>query len=413
MRVAVIGAGISGICATDRLAQSHDVTLFERSGRLGGHTNTVTVEVGGAHHVVDTGFIVFNERNYPTFCAFLDRWGVASQPSDMSFSVSSDRSGLEYSGTGLNGLFAQRRNLVAPRHYTLIWEIARFGRIGTRALESGLLGPAMTTQEFLGREGFSQRFVEEYLVPLGAAVWSADPRTFTSFPAVSLLRFLNNHGLLLFRDRPQWRTIQGGSARYLEAFAGSSQAAIRLETPVRAVRRQRDHVSVETDASTESFDVIVLATHSDQARQILADPSSQESAMLAAVRYQPNTAVLHTDVSVLPDHRRSWASWNYHLAEGSAEAATVTYWMNRLQGIECSEELLVTLNRTDSIDPARVLGVFEYEHPVYDVGAFAAQKQVAKMNGHNRTWFAGAWNGYGFHEDGAASGDRVARGILG
>ena len=411
-RVAVVGSGIAGIAAADRLSDTHDVTLFEAEDRLGGHTNTVTVDVDGREVAVDTGFIVFNERNYPTFCDLLDRWQVKSQPSDMSFSVSVTASKLEYSGAGLNGVFAQRRNLVSPSYYSLLREILRFGTRGRAALLSGELSSSVTTAEFLAREGFSSRFRELYLIPLGAAVWSANPEQFPEFPAAALLQFLDNHGLLLFRDRPKWRTIVGGSARYLEAFEARNAVEIRRSCPVTAVTRRTDAVLLATPEGEEVFDEVILATHSDDALRLLTDPTPEERAVLGAVRYQSNEVVLHSDVAVLPRRRAAWASWNYFLGEETSTLPTVTYWMNRLQSLELNQEILVTLNRTSAIDPAKIRGVFTYRHPTYDVGAFEAQNRFEAISGKQHTFYAGAWWGYGFHEDGARSGRRAADQLL-
>ena len=411
MRIAVIGSGISGIAATTLLADRHELTLFEAADRLGGHTHTVEVELEGRAIAVDTGFIVHNERNYPIFRSLLDRWGVACQPSDMSFSVTVAESGLEYSGAGLGGIFAQRRNALRPSFWALLREILHFGRRGRAALDGGTLPPELTTGEFLSAEGLSERFKREYLVPLGSAIWSADPRHFERFPAGALLRFLDNHGLLVFRDRPSWRTIVGGSSSYLHAFEASTSAVIRRSTPVEALRREQDRVLLKTPEGEEAFDQVIVATHSDQALALLSDASPTEKEVLGAVRYQANEVVLHRDVRLMPSNRRAWASWNYHQAASDSSLPTVTYWMNRLQALDAPGELLVTLNRTADIEPRSILGSYHYQHPVYDPGAFAAQSRWAEVNGVDRTWYCGAWWGYGFHEDGAASGARVAEAI--
>jgi predicted NAD/FAD-binding protein len=329
----------------------------------------------------------------------------------MSFSVTVDRSGLEYSGAGLSGIFAQRRNALRPGFWGLLREIAHFGRKGRAALDAGTLPPELTMEEFLRAEGLSERFRREYLVPLGSAIWSADPQHFERFPAGALLRFLDNHGLLVFRDRPRWQTIQGGSARYLEAFVASTRATIRTSSPVERLRREPDRVLLSTPAGDEAFDQVVVATHSDQALALLVDPSPAEKEVLGSVRYQANEVVLHTDVRLMPSTRRAWASWNYHQAAATSSLPTVTYWMNRLQSLDAAAALLVTLNRTEAIEPSSILGRYEYHHPIYDVGTFAAQARWAEINGVDRTWFCGAWWGFGFHEDGAASGARVAEAI--
>lgn len=414
MRIAVVGSGISGIGAAWMLSPMHDVVLYEADRRLGGHTNTVRLDLADETHYVDTGFIVHNRRNYPVFCGLLDAWGVETQPSEMSFSVSCARTGLEYAGTTPNGVFAQRRNLVRPEFATLLREIVRFGRAGRALLaavpaEDAVSGP--TLEEFLAMHRFAPVFVERYLIPLGAAVWSADPATFARFPARSLLQFLDNHGLLTLVDRPRWRTVIGGSHRYLDAATRSMRAEIRTSTPVRRVERDHDGVRVITDGAVEQFDALVLAVHADQALAMLGDPSAEELEVLGAIRTQRNVAVLHTDASVLPRTRRAWAAWNYHRPVEDRGLPTVTYLMNRLQRLRSRETICVTLNREDEIDPARVRASFVYHHPVFDRAAVAAQSRWDDISGRRRTWYCGAWWGYGFHEDGAASAQRVADAI--
>lgn len=415
MRLAVIGSGISGITAATLLSdRGHEVTLFEASNRLGGHTNTVRLDLADETHQVDTGFIVHNRRNYPVFCGLLDRWGVATQESEMSFSVSCERTGLEYAGTGFSGLFAQRRNLVRPGFARLLAEIVRFGRLGRRALRaagstSADSGPSVA--EFLAEHHFAPVFNDRYLLPLGSAIWSSDPEGFGRFPAVGLLRFLDNHGLLTLVGRPQWRTVAGGSQRYLDAAVAQERFTVRAGAPVRSVQRHDHAVTLVLDGHTEEFDGVVSAVHSDQAMQLLADPSPAEISVLGAISYRRNEAVLHTDARMLPRAPRAWAAWNYHRSSTDESVPTVTYLMNRLQRLDSRHEICVTLNRTAEIDPALIHRVIEYHHPVYDHAAFAAQQRWAEVNGVNRTWYCGAWWGYGFHEDGAASAKRVADAI--
>ena len=411
MKVAVIGSGIAGLATARGIAQNHEVTLFEADDRLGGHTNTVTVTIDGKTVNVDTGFIVHNRRNYPLFCRFIDDLNVASQDADMSFSVSKSQPDFAFSGSSLNGLFAQRQNLFSLSFWKLVRSIVRFGKIGkatlVRADSLPDYEPPPTVAEFVKQHGFSQQFLENYLIPLGASIWSADPTTFLQFPTLALLSFFDNHGLLTFLKRPQWRTIVGGSQRYIDALVASTALEIRLGTPVHSVGRTNDGVLVTTSLGSEVFDEIIVATHSDQALSLLSDPSAPEREILGSIRFQHNETVLHTDRSMLPANRRAWAAWNYHVPNDSASHPTLTYWMNQLQGLETDRPLCVTLNRTEEINPADILGIYSYHHPIYDLAAFAAQSRWEEINGVNHTWYVGAWWGYGFHEDAMRSAQRV------
>lgn len=415
MKIAVAGSGISGLASAYWLSASHDVTLFETDERLGGHTKTVDVEIEGKEISVDTGFIVYNEHNYPLFTGLLSELGVATQDADMSFSVTQEHPFLEFSGTGIPGLFAQKKNFVSPSFWRLLADIVRFGRIGKKILAAppSVQGDAMTMGQFLRDHSFSALFIDSYLVPLGSSIWSADPTTFLEFPVRALLYFFNNHGLLTYTNRPQWRTVTGGSQRYIDAITAKDRFAIHTNTPVEQVTRDDHGVDVVTSAGTARFDALVIATHSDQALSLLGDPSAQEAEVLNAIRYQPNSAVLHTDATLMPKLRAAWASWNYHVPQGPSRLPTLTYWMNNLQSLDAPRTLLVTLNRDDEIDPSKVLGTFNYHHPIYDPGTFAAQRRWAEINGTRRTWFAGAYWGYGFHEDGIASARRVVDAIDG
>ena len=411
MKVAVIGSGIAGLATARGIAQNHEVTLFEADDRLGGHTNTVTVTIDGKTVNVDTGFIVHNRRNYPLFCRFIDDLNVASQDADMSFSVSKSQPDFAFSGSSLNGLFAQRQNLFSLSFWKLVRSIVRFGKIGkatlVRADSLPDYEPPPTVAEFVKQHGFSQQFLENYLIPLGASIWSADPTTFLQFPTLALLSFFDNHGLLTFLKRPQWRTIVGGSQRYIDALVASTALDIRLGTPVHSVGRTNDGVLVTTSLGSEVFDEIIVATHSDQALSLLSDPSAPEREILGSIRFQHNETVLHTDRSMLPANRRAWAAWNYHVPNDSTSHPTLTYWMNQLQGLETDRPLCVTLNRTEEINPADILGIYSYHHPIYDLAAFAAQSRWEEINGVNHTWYVGAWWGYGFHEDAMRSAQRV------
>ncbi len=406
MKIAIVGTGVSGLVCAHLLRRAHEVTVFESDDRPGGHANTVTVEVDGRSIDVDTGFLVYNDENYPALIALFAELGIATKPSDMSFSVSDDMTGLEWKGTSFSTVFAQRKNLVRPAFLRMLLDVVRFNRLARSLLER----PADLTvslADLLATGRWSDRFLEWYLIPMGASIWSADPRTFLEMPAYTFARFFENHGLLEYGKQPQWRTVTGGSRRYVEAVLAPLGDAVRLSTPVTKVTRTTDGIELQSAAGHERFDHVVLATHSDQALELLSDPSAEEQEILGAIRYQPNVATLHTDVRLLPLQRRAWASWNYHRLAGTMREATLTYRMRSLQGIDTESEVLVTLNRDDAIAPDRVLGRFEYAHPVFDVGAIAAQGRRDEISGVRNTWYCGAYWTYGFHEDGAQSALRV------
>jgi predicted NAD/FAD-binding protein len=405
MRIAIVGGGVSGLVCAHMLHREHDVVVFEAEGRAGGHANTVRVETETGAWGVDTGFVVFNDRNYPLFEGLLRELGVASQPSEMSFGVSDGR-GFEYNGASPGGLYAVRRNIVSPSFQRMLVDLVRFNRDALRLLASDE-DPSL--REWLAARRYSRSFVERLIVPQASAVWSADPEQMWSFPARFLLEFFNNHGVLGFSGRPRWRTVTGGSRRYVDALTGPWGGRLRLSTPVTRVGRRPDHVEISTrGGGPERFDAVVLATHSDQALALLQDPTEAERELLGAIPFQSNEAVLHTDRSLLPKRPRAWASWNYHLSEGSEGRCTVTYHMNRLQSLEADREFCVTLNRADAIDPAKVIGRIEYAHPVYTPAGVAAQARRGEISGHNRTHYCGAYWGWGFHEDGVRSAHRVA-----
>jgi uncharacterized protein len=411
MRIAIIGAGVSGLVAAHLLGVAHEVTVFEAGSYAGGHTNTIRVDTPNETHQVDTGFIVFNDRNYPNFERLLERLQVASQPSAMTFSVSDGQGDFEYNGSSPNGLFAKRSHLVTPWFHRMIADMARFHRAARALLASS---DADATRPSLGHwleeQRFSRPFIDRLIVPQASAVWSADPHQMWSFPARFLLEFFENHGMLSFRGRPQWRTVTGGSARYVEALLRGVRARVLLDTPVREVSRHPDHIEV-TPASGESqrFDEVVLATHSDQALALLRDATDREHAVLGAVPYQVNEAVLHTDVRMLPRRRRAWASWNYHLLDQPTDRSTVTYHMNRLQSLRAERDFCVTLNRTGEIDPRKVIRTIEYSHPVFTADGQRAQQRFGEISGVDRVHFCGAYWGWGFHEDGVVSALRVAK----
>jgi uncharacterized protein len=407
MRVAIVGAGVSGLVVAHLLRREHEITVFDAGDYAGGHTNTIRVDTPNETHYVDTGFIVFNDRNYPNFERLLARLGVASQPSTMTFSVSDGIGDFEYNGASPNGLFAKRTHLVSPRFHRMVADLARFNRAARELLGTPGEGPSLA--QWLEDLRFSPAFVDRLIVPQAAAVWSADPRQMWSLPARFLAEFFDNHGMLGFRGRPRWRAVRGGSARYVEALTAPWRERLRLRTPVVAIWRGTDHVLVRPrGGEPERFDEVVLATHSDQALALLADASDAEHEILGAIPYQPNEAVLHTDVSMLPRRRRAWASWNYHLIESPIGRATVTYHMNRLQSLRAEREFCVTLNRTAAIAPEKVIRTISYAHPVYTSRGVKAQARVAEISGRERTHFCGAYWGWGFHEDGVVSALRVA-----
>jgi uncharacterized protein len=412
MRIAVVGAGISGHTVAHALHGMHELTVFEAGDYAGGHTNTIAVDGPEGPLQVDTGFIVFNDHNYPKFERLLERIGVASQPSNMSFGVSDAKGRFEYAANGINGLYAVRRHLLTPWFQRMIAEVPRFQRACRALLASADPGPSL--REWLASERFSDAFIERLIVPQVAAVWSADPDQLSSFPARFLAEFFNNHGMLSLRDRPQWRVIAGGSQQYVKALTAPFKDRIQLNSPIEAITRDPAGVSVKVRGrDAERFDQVVIATHADQALAMLADPSDGEREILGAFPYQPNEVVLHTDTSVMPRRRRAWASWNYHLPEGAGRSSTVTYHMNRLQSLQTSQDYLVTLNMTEAIEEAKIIAKVAYAHPVYSGEGVRAQARYDEIGGRNRTHFAGAYWGWGFHEDGVVSGLRVATALGG
>jgi uncharacterized protein len=404
MKIAVIGTGIAGNVAAYLLARDHDLTVFEQNDYVGGHTNTVRVEAEDGPHDVDTGFIVYNEERYPSFVRLLRALGVESQPSSMSFSVHSEVDGLEYSN---RSLFAQRRNAFKPRFWRLIADIVRFNNSLRRLLieaDGVLLGP------FLEKNRYSTAFIEHFLYPMAAAIWSADPQEVREFPARFLAQFFHNHRFLDVLGQPEWRVIRGGSRRYVEKLTTSFRDRIRVSAPVTSIRRAKDHVLVTPrGAEAERFDQVVVAAHADQALRMLGDATPNEREILGTFRYQENLTVLHTDKRLMPRRRRAWACWNAFVPRHAKGRVALTYDMNLLQGIASREEYLVTLNRSEDIDPKTVLRTIRYHHPVYSHDAVLAQKRHSVISGQNRTHFCGAYWGFGFHEDGVNSALSVGR----
>ncbi len=405
MKLAIVGSGISGMYAAHKLHPHHDITVFEADSRPGGHTNTVDIDLNGEQFSIDTGFIVFNERNYPNFIEMLDELGVASQRSEMSFSFRCEKTGLEYNGRSLGALFAQKRNLLRPSFYKMIRDIMRFNRMSDVLLNTP---ETVSMGEYLDTHGFSGPMVDDYLLPMAGAIWSSEPGMMRRFPAQQFGRFFMNHGLMQIKDRPQWRTVTNGSINYLKAVCAPFKDRIRLNSPVTAIERFDDHVLVTTPGNEpERFDQVIIAAHSNQALGMLADASDAEQEILGAIPYQHNDTVLHTDTSLLPKTRSAWAAWNYHRPVAPGSHVSVTYNLTTLQQPATDTQFLVTLNGRDMIDPDKVIQRIDYEHPVFNAESMAAQTRWSEINGVRRTWYCGAYWGYGFHEDGVKSAIQV------
>lgn len=407
-RIAVVGSGIAGLSAGWLLSKRYAVTLFEASETLGGHTNTVDVTLEGRTFPVDTGFLVFNDRTYHNLCALFDRLGVGSVASEMSFSVRVDEDRLEWAGGSLATVFAQKRNLIKPEFWGMLKDILHFNRESTALVEQGVAAQG-TLEEFLDRGGYGRAFREWYLLPMSAAIWSCPTGSMLGYPASTFLRFCYNHGLLQVNGRPKWRTVSGGGREYVRRLAADLDD-VRLASPVQAVRREPGGVHVSTARGTERFDALVLATHSDQSLALLEDADPEERAVLGAVGYQPNEAWLHTDESLLPRTRDAWSAWNYLAGDARLDGrpVTVSYLINQLQPLPCKAPVIVTLNPVRSPRAESVIRRFTYSHPVFDIPAIDAQRRLPSIQGRRKTWFCGAWTGYGFHEDGLKSGLAVA-----
>jgi predicted NAD/FAD-binding protein len=402
MRIAVIGAGIAGNTVAYQLHREHDVVVFEASDWIGGHSHTVEIEWSGQTYAIDTGFIVFNDWTYPNFIQLLDQIGAASQPSTMSFSVRCERSGLEYNGTTLDTLFAQRSNLFRPSFHRMLRDVLRFNREAPDLLRDASR-PELTLADYLSEQRYGQQFIEHYLTPMGAAIWSTDPARMLECPARFFIRFFANHGMLSVNERPQWRVLRGGSRAYVEKLTAGFRDRILTSTPVTAVRRTAGGVEVESRRGTRRFDAVFFACHSDQALALIKDPTNAERATLSAIPYQSNEVVLHTDTRLLPRRRRAWAAWNYHILAREQRSVAVTYNMNILQSLDAPTTFCVSLNRTEDIEPGRILGRYTYHHPLYTAAAVAAQARQRELNGARGLYFCGAYWRYGFHEDGVVS----------
>lgn len=412
MKIAVVGSGIAGMVSAWSLHHAgHQVYVFEAGSYIGGHTNTVTIPLSGKNYAVDTGFIVFNDWTYPNFIRLMELLGVASQPTTMSFSVHDPQSGLEYNGTSINTLFAQRRNFLRPSFYRMIRDILRFGREAPLLLTQNDDDASLTIDDYVRKNHYSKEFVEQYLLPMGGAIWSAGTLAMRTFPARYFIQFFKNHGMLSVDERPQWRVISGGSASYIKPLTEPYKNNIFLNSPVQSIQRDTSGVTVQVNHEAQRFDQVVIAAHGDQALRLLSDPTPIEQDVLSHFTYTRNEAVLHTDIHMMPRRRRAWAAWNYRMSTDETAQVPVTYDMNALQGIDAPERFLVTLNASEPIPPGRVLRRISYQHPHYTSQAVGAQKRWPEISGVNRTHYCGAYWGYGFHEDGVVSAMRVAKAL--
>ena len=409
MKIAIIGSGIAGLTSAYLLNRSHDISVFEAGDWIGGHTHTVDVQVAGQGYAVDTGFIVFNDWTYPNFIRLLSQLGVGFKATEMSFSVNDPMSGVEYNGHSLNSLFAQRRNLLSPKFWGMVRDILRFNREALNDLNQQRIASDMTLGDYLKANGYSERFIQHYIVPMGAAIWSMSLNDMLGFPLQFFVRFFKNHGLLSVSDRPQWCVVEGGSSSYVAPLTESFKQHIRLNCAVTRVERDGDGVTVHSAAGSERFDKVIFACHSDQALALLAEPTRIEKEILGALPYADNDVVLHTDTRLLPQRPLAWASWNYRLGGLADQPAAVTYDMNILQGIQSDTTFCVSLNQTAAIDPSKILARYTYAHPQYSLAGMAAQARWEELLGANHSYFCGAYWANGFHEDGVVSALRVAR----
>lgn len=409
MRIAVVGSGIAGLASAWLLSREHEVHLLEAEARLGGHTHTHDVRLQGRDYRVDSGFIVHNPRHYPLLTALFDELGVRSRPTTMSFAVQDEASGLEYNATSLGRLFCQRRNLLSPRFWGMLADLVRFYRAAPALLDVAGDGP--TLGEYLEAGGYGAMFRDLHLVPMASALWSSPASAILAFPAKYLVRFMANHHMLQLAGRPEWRVVEGGSRSYVEALQSRWPVRTWLQTPVLALRRDAEGVDLIIPSGTHRFDHVVVACHSDQAVRLLVDADDRELEILGSIPYQANDTVLHTDARLLPRDPRAWAAWNAHVPADPAQACTVSYCMNLLQGIDSPEPFVVTLGRSEAVDPAKVIARMRYDHPVYTHASVAAQARRGEIQGRRRTWFAGAYWGWGFHEDGMRSAVDVARAL--
>lgn len=411
-RVAIVGSGIAGLTAAYRLQNDVDVTVFEQNDWIGGHTHTVDVTLDGQTYAVDTGFIVFNEWTYPRFLNLLSELNLAHQDTDMSFSVMSETTGIEYAGTNLSTLFAQRRRLLSPSYYRFLRDIMRFNRTAIDDLANERISASVTLHDYLRKLSLCDLFHSHYLLPMAAAIWSSDLKDVNQMPALFFIRFFKNHGLLSVTDRPQWYTLPGGSRSYIAPLTASFRERIRLETPVKSVRNTSQGVEVVTAVGVEKYDAVVLASHSDQSLALLDKSERAIRTILQGIPYADNEVVLHTDRSQMPANRRAWASWNYQIQRNpDGLGAVVTYDMNRLQNLDGPHQFFVTLNNTKHIKPESILGCWTYAHPQFGPDSLQVQSRIDRVNTKSRITIAGAWCRNGFHEDGVVSGEKAAEAI--
>jgi uncharacterized protein len=411
VKIAIIGSGISGLTAAYVLNKHHEICLYESDTRIGGHTATKQIHLNTKEYNIDTGFIVFNDWTYPNFIKLLNELGVESQETTMGFSVFDPAKNFEYSGTNIMTLFAQKRNLFSISHWQMLRDIVRFNRESLQDLASPDFNHEENIGTYLKRKKYSAAFIERYLIPMGSAIWSATQDSMLEFPLAFFVSFFKNHGLLNVLDRPQWRVIKGGSKNYIEPLISSFKSQIRLNHSIESILRTTAGVSITTKGTTLHYDQVIFACHSDQALALLADASREEQKILGAIEFQKNTVALHTDTRLLPRKKSTWCSWNYQLQSNLNAAPILTYSMNILQGIKSETEFCVTLNAAEQIDPQKILGEYEYSHPIFSHKAIQAQKDWQLINGVNRTWFCGAYWFNGFHEDGVNSALRVTNAL--
>ncbi len=410
MRIAVIGSGISGISAAWALSAKHEVCLFERDSRLGGHTHTHELQMGGKSYRIDSGFIVHNYANYPLFSKFLNELEVDTKPTEMSFAVHNLGTGLYYNAHSLKTLFCQKRNLFSPSFYTMVADIKRFYKECPALLNCTGDGPSLG--EYLAQNNYGDYFITNHLIPMASALWSSPSHAILEFPAKYLVAFMSNHHMLQITNRPQWRVLADGSNSYINKVLERWKVDVRLNTQIHCVKRNTENVCIQTAVGEECFDHVVFACHSDQALALLDSASDAEASILGAIRYQNNETILHHDASVLPPNRKAWAAWNVTIPKNDSSQCTVSYCMNILQGIESPQPFVVSLNQREQIASDKILAIMHYQHPVYTHDMVAAQKRRHEINGHNRSWFCGAYWGFGFHEDGFRSGLEVADALL-
>tara|TARA_B110001469_G_scaffold39167_1_gene38962 strand:+ start:608 stop:1849 length:1242 start_codon:yes stop_codon:yes gene_type:complete len=400
MKIAIVGSGISGNSLAYTLSKNHDITLFEKNNRLGGHSHTHEIISRGNKIYVDTGFIVFNKKTYPLFTNLLDELNVEYENSDMSFSVFSKERKFEYNGTTLNSLFSQRKNIFNYKFVKMIYEIIKFNKVALTLLSTK---NEISLETFLNQNNFSEYFCKNYILPMGSAIWSSDINSMLKFPAAFFIKFFNNHGMLNINDRPQWLTVTNGSKEYVEKLTSSIIKNIRLSCPVSSVKRNKDSVEIIHSNGKENFDYVFFACHSDEALNLISDPSNEEKKILSSIPYSKNEVTLHTDESIMPKNKLTWAAWNYNIDTNDNMPIALTYNMNILQNLKTEETILVTLNDNGNINPNKVLKKINYEHPIFSLESVAAQKNFSTISGVNRTGYAGAYWGNGFHEDGISS----------